>query len=62
MGNGRGEKPLFSGFESPSIAHHEPVASARFLTFDVPAQDFLRKRSPPLWKFAFRPERKISPP
>jgi hypothetical protein len=38
MGNGRGKKPLFPGFESPAIAHNELVASARFASFDVPEE------------------------
>jgi hypothetical protein len=58
MGNGRGEKPLFAGFESPAIAHHELVASARFGTFDVPERDFPGNRSPLRWKFLCRPKKK----
>jgi hypothetical protein len=34
-GNGRGEKPLFPGFESPAIAQNKLVASGRFVPFDV---------------------------
>jgi hypothetical protein len=62
MGNGRGEKPLFAGLESPAIAHHELVASARFVTFDVPERDFPGNRSPLRWKFLCRPQRKICAP
>jgi hypothetical protein len=36
MGDGRREKPLFAGLESPSIAHHELAASAGVVVFDVP--------------------------
>ena len=39
-GNGREEKPLFAGLDSPAIAHSELVASARLVTFDVPERDF----------------------
>jgi hypothetical protein len=35
-----GEKPLFPGLQSPANAHNETVASARFVAFDVPEQDF----------------------
>jgi hypothetical protein len=59
MGNGRGEKPLFPGLESPAIAHNGLVASARFVTFDGPERDFPGNRSPPRWKFVYRPKRKI---
>jgi hypothetical protein len=38
-GNGREEKPLFAGLQPPAIAHNELVASARFVTFDVPERD-----------------------
>jgi len=58
MGNGREEKPLFPGLESPAIAHNELAASARFVTFDVPERDFPGNRSPPRWKFVCRPKRK----
>src|SRR5690348_2198853 len=34
MGNGREEKPLFAGLESPAIAHHELAASARVGAFE----------------------------
>jgi hypothetical protein len=54
-----GKKALFAGLESPAIAHNELAASARFGTFDVPERDFPRNRSPPRWKFAPRPQRKI---
>src|SRR5690349_8357901 len=53
-----GEKPLFPGLESPAIAHNELVASAEFVTFDVPERDFRGNRSPPRWKFVWRPKRK----
>jgi hypothetical protein len=62
MGNGRGEKALFPGLESPAIAHNELAASARFATFDVPQQDFPANRSPLHWKFVCRPKRKICAP
>jgi hypothetical protein len=62
MGNGRQEKPLFPGLESPAIAHNERVASARFVAFDVPERDFPGNRSPPRWKFVCRPKRKICAP
>jgi hypothetical protein len=52
-----GGKPLFSGLESPAIAHDELVANARFATFDVPERDFPGNRSPPRWKFVCRPKR-----
>ena len=45
-GNGRDEKPLFPGLESPAIAHHELIASARFVTFDGPERDFPGNPSP----------------
>jgi hypothetical protein len=62
MGNGRGEKPLFAGLESPSIAHHERAASAGFAAFDAAARDFPGNRSPLRLKFLCRPKRKISTP
>jgi hypothetical protein len=62
MGNGRGEKPLFAGLESPSIAHQERAASARVVAFDATARDFPGNRSPPRWKFVCRPKKKISAP
>jgi hypothetical protein len=62
MGNGRGEKLLFAGLESPAIAHNELVASAGFVTFDVPERDFPGNRWPPRWKFVCRPKRKIGAP
>jgi hypothetical protein len=55
-GNGRGKKALFAGLESPTIAHHEIVASAGFVAFDVPERDFPGNRSPPRWKFLCRPK------
>src|SRR6478672_2562409 len=58
MGDGPGEKPLFSGLESQAIAHNELVASARFVTFDVPERDFPGNRSPACWKFVCRPKGK----
>jgi hypothetical protein len=57
-----GERPLFSGLESPAIALNELVARARFVAFDVPARDFPGNRSPPRWKFVSRPQRKICAP
>jgi hypothetical protein len=62
MGNGRGEKPLFAGLESPAIAHNDLAASAGFVTFDVPERDFPGNRSPRRWKFVSRPQRKICAP
>jgi hypothetical protein len=62
MGNGREEKPLFPGFESPAIAHNELVASAGFATFEVSEEDFPGKRSPARRKFVCRPKRKICAP
>ena len=62
MGNGRREKPLLAGLASPSIAHRERAASARVGAFDAAARDFPGKRSPPRWKFVWRPKRKISAP
>jgi hypothetical protein len=59
MGNGRGEKALFPGLESPAIAHKEPAASARFEAFDVPERDFPGNRSPPRWKFLCRPKQNL---
>jgi hypothetical protein len=56
------EKALFPGLESPAIAHNEPAASARFVAFDVPERDFPGNRSPPCWKFVYRPKRKICAP
>jgi hypothetical protein len=53
------EKAAVCGPESPAIAHNEVIASARFVTFDVPEGDFPGNRSPVRWKFAFRPKRKI---
>jgi hypothetical protein len=38
-----GEKPLFPGLESPAIAHHELVASARVVTFGVLGPRFHRE-------------------
>jgi len=38
-----GEKALFSGPESLAIVHDELAASARFVTFDVPARRFPRE-------------------
>jgi hypothetical protein len=58
-GNGRGEKPLFAGLESPAIARSELAASAGFVTFDVAERDFPGNRSPARWKFVRRPKRKI---
>jgi hypothetical protein len=58
-GNGQGEKPLFAGLESPAIGHNELVASAGFVTFDVPERDFPGNRSPPRRKFVCRQKRKI---
>src|SRR5579871_6494918 len=57
-----GKKPLFAGLGSPAIAHDELAASAGFVTFDVPERDFPRDRSPPHWKFVWRPKRKICAP
>jgi hypothetical protein len=54
-----GEKALFPGLESPAIGHNERAASVRFVAFDVRERDFPRNRSPPRWKFACRPKRKI---
>jgi hypothetical protein len=62
MGNGREEKALFAGLESPAIAHNELAASARVVTFDVPERDFPGDRSPLRWKFVYRPKRKICAP
>jgi hypothetical protein len=62
MGNGRGEKPLFAGLKSPSIAHSELAASAGVGAFDVPEQDFPGNRSPARWKFMWGPKRKICAP
>jgi hypothetical protein len=59
MGNGGEEKPLFAGLESPAIAHHELVASAGFVAFDVPERDFPANRSPPQRKFVCRAKRKV---
>ncbi len=56
------EKALFAGLESPAIAHNEPAAGARFVTFDVPERDFPGNRSPLCWKFLCRPKRKICAP
>jgi hypothetical protein len=58
-GNGREKKPLFPDVESPSIAHNERVANARFGAFDVPERDFPGNRSPARWKFMCRSKRKI---
>jgi hypothetical protein len=52
------EKAAVCGPESPAIAHNEVIASARFVTFDVPEGDFPGNRSPVRWKFAFRPKKK----
>src|SRR5690349_20729690 len=57
-GNGPGEKPLFAGLDSPAIGHNELVASAGFVTFDVPERDFPANRSPPRWKLVSRPKKK----
>jgi hypothetical protein len=62
MGNGRGEKPLFPGLDSPAIAHNELVARARFVTFDVAERDFPENRLPARWKFIRRPKGKICAP
>jgi hypothetical protein len=62
MGNGRGKKPLFAGLGSPAIAHNGLVASARFVTFDVPERDFPGNRSPPRRKLPCRPKRKMCAP
>jgi hypothetical protein len=62
MGNGREEKPLFAGLESPAIAHNELAASAGFVPFDVPERDFPGNRSPLRGKFACRPKRKTRAP
>jgi len=53
-----GEKPLFAGLESPTIAHNERAASAGFAAFDVPERDFPGNRSPSRWKFLCRLKRK----
>jgi hypothetical protein len=39
MDNGRAEKPLFAGLDSPAIAHSELAASASVVTFDIPERD-----------------------
>jgi hypothetical protein len=57
-----GGKALFPDFDSPAIAHNELAASAGFVTFDVPKRDFPGNRSPPRWKFVYRPKRKICAP
>jgi hypothetical protein len=38
------------------------MASAGFVTFDAPELDFPGNRSPPRWKFVYRPKRKICAP
>jgi hypothetical protein len=57
-GNGREEKPLFAGPESPAIAHDGFTASAGFGAFDASQRDFPMNRAPPRWKFVCRPKRK----
>jgi hypothetical protein len=61
-GNGRGEKPLFAALESPAIAHNEVAASAGFVAFGIPERHFPGNRSPPRWRFVYRPKRKICAP
>jgi hypothetical protein len=61
-GQSPGKKARFPGLESPAIAHKELAASAGFGTFDVPDRDFPGNRSPPRWKFVYRPKRKICAP
>src|SRR6185312_17151054 len=61
-GQWAGEKALFTGLESPAIAHNELVASAGGAAFDVPERDFPGNRSPARWKFVSRPKRKICAP
>jgi hypothetical protein len=55
MGDGREEKTLFPGLDSPAIAHNELAASAEFVTVDVPERDFPANRSSSRWKFVSRP-------
>jgi hypothetical protein len=45
-----------------AIARNETVASAGFVTFDVPERDFPGNRSPARWKFICRPKTKICAP
>jgi hypothetical protein len=59
MGNGFGQKPLFAGLESPAIAHNEVIASARFVTFDVPEGDFPGNRSRRVGNLCVDQKRKI---
>jgi hypothetical protein len=61
MGNGRGRKARFAGFEALAIAHNEHAASARFGTFDVPEQDFPGNRSPLRWKFCVSSKKICAP-
>jgi hypothetical protein len=53
-----GKEALFPGLGSVAIAHNELAASARFAAFDGPARDFPGHRSPPGWKFVYRPRKK----
>jgi len=57
-----GEKALFPSLEAPAIAHNALAASARVVAFDASERDFPGKRSPPCWKFVYRPQRKIWAP
>jgi hypothetical protein len=58
-GNGREEKPLFAGLESPAIAHHELDAGTGFERFDVPERDSPTNSSPVHRKVLFSAKRKI---
>jgi hypothetical protein len=51
--------PLFASLEPPAIAHHELVATAGFVTFDVWERDSAGNRSPARRKFVGRPKRKL---
>jgi hypothetical protein len=56
-----GEKPLFAGLDSSTIAHRELTSSAGFVTFDVLARNFPRNRSAAHRKLSIDQKEKSAP-
>jgi hypothetical protein len=44
MGNGRRKRPRFPGLESPSIAHNDVAASAKFAAVEARGRVFFGNR------------------